>query len=131
VKTASAAVLLLLVLGANAPPLERFEFGALFARHLVEGNLRQARAMMLQTAQIETTVPNGRPDLGQVSSYLRSCPISKLRYFEDRIILELDCGREYDSVMLSFKGDKVSKIDFGPPPPPFNIAPRPSSPGER
>jgi hypothetical protein len=118
-------------LTGNAPALERYEFAAFFARHLVEEKFDLVRAMMLDGAQIDTTVPNGEPSIERVSAYLRSCPVSKLRYFEDRVILELECGREYDSVMFSFEGDKVSKIDFGPPPPPFNIFGRPPSQGNR
>ena len=85
--------------------------------------------MMMESALIETSVPGGKPDLQDLSEYLRACPIDKIRSFEGRIIFDLDCGGEYDSMMLSFSGEKVSHVDFGPPPPPFNIAPRPLSRG--
>jgi hypothetical protein len=105
----------ILLTGAGFSP-EKYELSARFVGALVKGELKTAAAMMTTGAKISEW-SNGKKSLSDLAEYLRRCPIKSFEGNEQmNINLLLNCPDEYHSASIQFRGNKISEVNFGPPP---------------
>ncbi|WP_425229850.1 hypothetical protein [Sphingomonas sp.] len=101
---------------ADGFPASKYEMAATFTGALVRGDLRRAQRMLTPNAKLMEW-SGGPHALADVSRYMQHCPLKSIEGNEQlNINVILDCSEGYHGMSLLFSGDRISEVDFGPPP---------------
>ncbi len=121
-KTVTLIFAAVLLTGAGFPA-DKYELSARFAGALIKGELKSAAAMMSSGAKISEW-SEGKKSLSDLARYFQRCPIKSFEGNKQmNINVLLDCSDDYHGVSIEFRGNKISEVNFGPPPVVHTVTP--------